>query len=137
MIDERALCVLIHLNMFAGVYSAAYGFGNAAPGFSAASRGGVHGPRVDGATSEAQLPLVLLAGHFFSSSALILNMLLVDGACAVRGTRDRVSHPARPVTADWIVQTPLWDVLFGTAHFPASGEWPTVGLVDVAEPKTH
>ena len=32
--------------------------------------------------------------------------------------------------------TPLWDVLFGTAWFPKSGEWPRVGLADVPEPKT-
>lgn len=32
--------------------------------------------------------------------------------------------------------TPLWDVLFGTAHFPKPGEWPDVGLSHVAEPRT-
>jgi sterol desaturase/sphingolipid hydroxylase (fatty acid hydroxylase superfamily) len=31
--------------------------------------------------------------------------------------------------------TPIWDVLFGTAHFPRRGEWPAVGLSDVEEPK--
>jgi sterol desaturase/sphingolipid hydroxylase (fatty acid hydroxylase superfamily) len=30
--------------------------------------------------------------------------------------------------------TPLWDVLFGTAHFPRRGEWPQVGLDDTPPP---
>lgn len=32
--------------------------------------------------------------------------------------------------------TPLWDVLFGTAYWPAKDEWPAVGLADVREPRT-
>jgi len=31
---------------------------------------------------------------------------------------------------------PIWDILFGTAHFPKSGEFPKVGLSDVEQPKT-
>lgn len=30
--------------------------------------------------------------------------------------------------------TTLWDRIFGTAHFPARGEWPAVGLAQVHEP---
>jgi sterol desaturase/sphingolipid hydroxylase (fatty acid hydroxylase superfamily) len=32
--------------------------------------------------------------------------------------------------------TPLWDLMFGTAHFPRADEWPKVGLSDTSEPKT-
>ena len=30
--------------------------------------------------------------------------------------------------------TTLWDSLFGTAHFPAEGEWPATGVPDFPEP---
>ena len=32
--------------------------------------------------------------------------------------------------------TPLWDVIFGTARFPQRNEWPSVGLLEIDEPKT-
>lgn len=32
--------------------------------------------------------------------------------------------------------TPLWDVVFGTAYFPAKGVWPETGLADHPEPET-
>ena len=30
--------------------------------------------------------------------------------------------------------TPIWDVVFGTAYFPARDEWPATGLADAPEP---
>jgi sterol desaturase/sphingolipid hydroxylase (fatty acid hydroxylase superfamily) len=32
--------------------------------------------------------------------------------------------------------TSVWDQLFGTAHFPARGEWPETGLADYPEART-
>ncbi len=32
--------------------------------------------------------------------------------------------------------TTLWDSVFGTAYFPAPGEWPQTGVADVPEPAT-
>lgn len=32
--------------------------------------------------------------------------------------------------------TPIWDILFGTAYFPAKDEWPKTGLADRPEPQT-
>jgi len=34
------------------------------------------------------------------------------------------------------VFTTLWDSLFGTAYFPAPGEWPQTGVADFPEPTT-
>jgi sterol desaturase/sphingolipid hydroxylase (fatty acid hydroxylase superfamily) len=30
--------------------------------------------------------------------------------------------------------TPIWDIVFGTAHFPRADEWPETGLEDLPEP---
>lgn len=50
----------------------------------------------------------------------------------------RIHHSieARHFDRNFGTSTPLWDVLFGTACFLGLGEWPEVGLADVAEPKT-
>jgi len=50
----------------------------------------------------------------------------------------RLHHSMEPrhLNRNFSTVTPLWDVLFGTACFPRAGEWPKVGLSDVAEPRT-
>jgi sterol desaturase/sphingolipid hydroxylase (fatty acid hydroxylase superfamily) len=50
----------------------------------------------------------------------------------------RIHHSTedRHLNKNFSTTTPLWDVLFGTAYFPRRDEWPAVGLIDVAEPKT-
>ena len=49
----------------------------------------------------------------------------------------RIHHSREPGHFDknFGTYTPIWDVLFGTAHFPKKGEWPAVGLEHVPEPK--
>jgi sterol desaturase/sphingolipid hydroxylase (fatty acid hydroxylase superfamily) len=48
----------------------------------------------------------------------------------------RIHHSMEPGHFDknFGVFTTLWDVLFGTAYFPAAGEWPATGLPDFPEP---
>jgi sterol desaturase/sphingolipid hydroxylase (fatty acid hydroxylase superfamily) len=50
----------------------------------------------------------------------------------------RIHHSIEPghIGKNFGSFTPIWDWCFGTAHFPASTEWPETGLVDVAEPRT-
>jgi sterol desaturase/sphingolipid hydroxylase (fatty acid hydroxylase superfamily) len=50
----------------------------------------------------------------------------------------RIHHSLEPRhrNMNFSTRTPLWDVLFGTAYFPKSKEWPAVGLADVSEPRT-
>lgn len=53
-------------------------------------------------------------------------------------TFHRVHHSmeSRHFDKNFGTTTPLWDVLFGTAHFPTPGEWPAVGLADTPPPAT-
>jgi sterol desaturase/sphingolipid hydroxylase (fatty acid hydroxylase superfamily) len=48
----------------------------------------------------------------------------------------RIHHSREPrhFGKNFGTTTPVWDVLFGTAHFPRKGEWPETGLADVKEP---
>jgi sterol desaturase/sphingolipid hydroxylase (fatty acid hydroxylase superfamily) len=48
----------------------------------------------------------------------------------------RIHHSIEPRHFDknFGVFTTLWDSLFGTAHFPAAGEWPDTGVPDFPEP---
>jgi sterol desaturase/sphingolipid hydroxylase (fatty acid hydroxylase superfamily) len=50
----------------------------------------------------------------------------------------RIHHSVEPqhFNRNFGTVTPLWDVLFGTAYFPRSDEWPDVGLAEVAEAGT-
>lgn len=50
----------------------------------------------------------------------------------------RIHHSVEPRHFDknFATATPVWDVLFGTAHFPARDEWPDTGVHDQAEPQT-
>jgi sterol desaturase/sphingolipid hydroxylase (fatty acid hydroxylase superfamily) len=50
----------------------------------------------------------------------------------------RIHHSIEPqhINRNFGTVTPLWDVLFGTNHFPRADEWPDVGLTDVAEAQT-
>jgi sterol desaturase/sphingolipid hydroxylase (fatty acid hydroxylase superfamily) len=50
----------------------------------------------------------------------------------------RIHHSIEPKHFDknFGVFTTLWDVLFGTAYFPAPGEWPATGVVDAPEPQS-
>ena len=46
------------------------------------------------------------------------------------------SREERHINRNFATQTPVWDMLFGTAYFPRKDEWPAVGLSDTAEPRT-
>ncbi len=50
----------------------------------------------------------------------------------------RVHHSIDPAHfgRNFATAFPLWDVIFGTARFPARGEWPRTGLPDRAAPET-
>lgn len=78
-----------------------------------------------------------LARGFFDHSACRLNFgplrwVFVDN----RFHRIHHSSEARHAGLNYGTGTPIWDVLFGTAYFPAPGEWPAVGLPDLAPPLT-
>lgn len=84
------------------------------------------------------LVIVLANTHsyFIHSSAKLnigpLRYLLCDNRF------HRLHHSREPehLNHNFATTTPLWDVLFGTAHFPQGDEWPAVGLSDVPEPRT-
>ena len=84
------------------------------------------------------LVLVIAGTHsyFIHSSARLnigpLRYLLCDN----RFHRIHHSQETQHVGHNFGTSTPLWDVLFGTAYLPRDGEWPRVGLSDVAEPQT-
>jgi sterol desaturase/sphingolipid hydroxylase (fatty acid hydroxylase superfamily) len=50
----------------------------------------------------------------------------------------RIHHSIEPRHYDknFGVFVTLWDQLFGTAYFPAPGEWPQTGAIDMPEPTT-
>jgi sterol desaturase/sphingolipid hydroxylase (fatty acid hydroxylase superfamily) len=50
----------------------------------------------------------------------------------------RIHHSLQPEHYDknFGLFTTLWDVVFGTAYFPAKDEWPLTGVADVPEPAT-
>jgi sterol desaturase/sphingolipid hydroxylase (fatty acid hydroxylase superfamily) len=50
----------------------------------------------------------------------------------------RIHHSTDPSHYDrnFGVTVTIWDQLFGTAHFPKPGEWPTTGLRDRPEPQS-
>lgn len=50
----------------------------------------------------------------------------------------RVHHSIEPrhFGKNYGTLTTVWDQLFGTAYFPAKGEWPATGLSDVREPRS-
>lgn len=49
----------------------------------------------------------------------------------------RIHHSRDPQHFDrnFGIITPLWDIVFGTAYFPAGNEWPETGVNGVPEPK--
>jgi sterol desaturase/sphingolipid hydroxylase (fatty acid hydroxylase superfamily) len=50
----------------------------------------------------------------------------------------RIHHSIHPEHYDrnFAVFTTFWDWLFGTAYFPAEGEWPETGVLEMPEPET-
>ena len=50
----------------------------------------------------------------------------------------RIHHSAEPRHFDrnFGIFTTLWDSVFGTAYFPAPGEWPRTGVEEMPEPAT-
>jgi sterol desaturase/sphingolipid hydroxylase (fatty acid hydroxylase superfamily) len=74
--------------------------------------------------------------YFIHSSANFnigpLRYLLMDNRL------HRIHHSREPqhMNHNFATRTPIWDILFGTAYFPRSAEWPSVGLADTAEPRT-
>lgn len=61
-----------------------------------------------------------------------LNRLLVDNRF------HRIHHSTEPRHFDknFGINFSIWDQLFGTAYFPKRGEWPAVGLAEVAPPQS-
>lgn len=53
-----------------------------------------------------------------------------------RSHRTHHSTDPRHFNRNFGTLTMIWDQLFGTAYFPASDEWPQVGLPDMREPRT-
>ncbi|WP_343518783.1 sterol desaturase family protein [Sphingomonas sp.] len=90
--------------------------------------------------SAATAPLVVLLLHlqsaYIHSSARLhlgpLRRLLVDNRF------HRIHHSLEPRHFDrnFGAITPLWDRLFGTACFPARGEWPATGIAGIDQPRT-
>jgi sterol desaturase/sphingolipid hydroxylase (fatty acid hydroxylase superfamily) len=50
----------------------------------------------------------------------------------------RIHHSIEPAHRDknFCSFTPIWDMVFGTAHFPRADEWPETGVEDMPEPAT-
>lgn len=50
----------------------------------------------------------------------------------------RIHHSLEPRHFDrnFAITFSIWDRLFGTAHFPAKGEWPDVGVEGIDQPRT-
>jgi sterol desaturase/sphingolipid hydroxylase (fatty acid hydroxylase superfamily) len=61
-----------------------------------------------------------------------LRYVLVDNAF------HRIHHSLEPrhFGKNYGTLTPVWDVMFGTAYFPAKDEWPETGLADMPEPRS-
>jgi sterol desaturase/sphingolipid hydroxylase (fatty acid hydroxylase superfamily) len=75
----------------------------------------------------------LVMGHFTHSPLRLhfglLNRLVMDNRT------HRIHHSLEPrhFNKNFGTATTIWDQVFGTAYFPAKGEWPATGLADVAE----
>jgi sterol desaturase/sphingolipid hydroxylase (fatty acid hydroxylase superfamily) len=67
-----------------------------------------------------------------SASLGPLRYLMVDNVY------HRIHHSRHPEHFDrnFGIITPLWDIVFGTAYFPAKDEWPDTGVAGVPEPKS-
>jgi sterol desaturase/sphingolipid hydroxylase (fatty acid hydroxylase superfamily) len=93
--------------------------------------------RVDDGGAVPWIVLTVVGTHaFFIHSSVNLNIgplryIIGDN----HFHRIHHSREERHFDKNFGTSTPLWDVLFGTAHFPKKGEWPAVGLSDVEEPK--
>jgi len=78
--------------------------------------------------------LLGLQGNYLHSCTWLnlgpLGRYLVDN----RFHRIHHSIEERHFDKNFGVFTTLWDSLFGTAHFPAPGEWPETGVADFPEP---
>jgi sterol desaturase/sphingolipid hydroxylase (fatty acid hydroxylase superfamily) len=87
------------------------------------------------------VPWIVLAiartqGYFIHSTAAINIGPLAYILCENRFHRLHHSREPQHFGKNFGTTTPLWDVLFRTACFPRSGEWPETGLADVPEPQT-
>lgn len=78
--------------------------------------------------------LVTLQGFYLHSSTKLhlgpLRYIIGDNLF------HRIHHSIEPrhFGRNFSAFSPLWDIAFGTAYFPARTEWPATGLVDVREP---
>lgn len=87
------------------------------------------------ATGMVQLIILLQSVFIHSSSRLHfgpMRVLIVDNRF------HRIHHSVENHHFDhnFAAFTPLWDVVFGTSHFPRSEEWPDVGIAELDEPKS-
>lgn len=78
--------------------------------------------------------LLGLQGHYLHSTTRVNFGRL--GAILQDNRFHRIHHSIHPEHHDknFAVVTTLWDRLFGTAYFPAEGEWPETGVADFPEP---
>jgi sterol desaturase/sphingolipid hydroxylase (fatty acid hydroxylase superfamily) len=89
-----------------------------------------------GAVVPWMIVVLHLHGSFIHSSTSLhlgpLRALLCDN----RFHRIHHSLEERHFDTNFGACTTLWDRLFGTAHFPAPGEWPATGISGVRPPRT-
>lgn len=89
-----------------------------------------------GATASAMVVLLHLQSSYIHSPARFdfgpLGRAIVDN----RYHRIHHSLEERHFDRNFGAFTPLWDWLFGTAHFPRADEWPDVGLAGIDQPRT-
>jgi sterol desaturase/sphingolipid hydroxylase (fatty acid hydroxylase superfamily) len=83
------------------------------------------------------IPALTAAQGFFEHSCTRLHFgwlryLIADN----RYHRIHHSNELRHIGKNFGSFTPIWDWLFGTAHFPVREEWPATGLSDLREPKS-
>jgi sterol desaturase/sphingolipid hydroxylase (fatty acid hydroxylase superfamily) len=75
---------------------------------------------------------ILQSGYIHTATRLHYGVL--SGViCDNRFHRLHHSIDSRHFDRNFGVITPLWDVLFHTATFPAPGEWPATGIAEVPE----
>ena len=97
-------------------------------------RGGID---IGFAPSVAALSFIFSAQAYYLHSPTTLHFGPL-GKVLVDKRFHRIHHSIEPRHhhSNFGAMTTLWDRLFGTAYFPAKGEWPTIGLADTPEPKT-
>lgn len=89
-----------------------------------------------------------VAGYFWLTLAVIFQDFVIHSPLSVHlgplrrlivdNRFHRIHHSLEPRHFDrnFAITFSIWDRLFGTAHFPAKGEWPDVGVEGIDQPRT-